>query len=80
MNPHELFVDLIRCQLVNPRRNTRRALDAINEGRIADAKMYLRDVQEQIHHAEIIVAEEDKRHTCTCPTCGNVHYIKGGDA
>jgi hypothetical protein len=78
VNPHEIFGDLIRCSLVNPRRNTRRALAALKAGELKEAKRYLEDIQSQIAHAEALVAAENDRRTHTC-RCGHVHYIQRND-
>lgn len=78
MTPHEVFVDRVRCSLVIPRRNLRRALDALRAGDNVNVKHYLHETYRMIEALEEVVNAEDQRTICKCDKCGDSHYVKRG--
>ena len=73
MNAYEQLVDEVGCRLVIPRRDTRRALDALKEGRTDDVRRLLREMQTLITSLEDDVRSRVARITCECPACGDIH-------
>lgn len=82
MSVHPDFVEDIRCRLVNPRRNIRRAIERLEAAGMGSGTQdwtaldYARESLDAIVDLEAVVALEETRATHTCG-CGHVHYAQG---
>lgn len=76
---HPDFAENVQALLVNPRRNVDRTARQIEAGNLAEARLYLITVTDQLTALAEYVDRENERHEHVC-SCGHVHYVQGEDA